>query len=135
MISEKSGLARTLTRGVLAIAAGFTAVAVLSLGTDAIMRALGYFQPGAEARGEFDPFTLVLLYRSMFGIGGSWIAAALAPGHPMRHALAVGGIGMAVAIAWAVSMTAAEFGPAWYPWALVLIIMPCAWLGGLLAQN
>jgi len=27
-----------------------------------------------------------------------------------------------------------QLGPAWYPWALVVLALPCAWIGGKLAQ-
>jgi hypothetical protein len=46
----------------------------------------------------------------------------------MGHALALGGVGVVVSIAGAIIMRGA--GPPWYPLALVVLAMPCAWLGG-----
>ena len=45
-------------------------------------------------------------------------------------ALALGGVGLVVSIAGAIIMR--EAGPTWYPIALVVIALPCAWVGGAL---
>jgi hypothetical protein len=51
----------------------------------------------------------------------------------MRHALALGIIGFAVAAAGAiVAITTYDLGPDWYPIALALTALPCTWLGGVL---
>ena len=54
--------------------------------------------------------------------------ARLAPDHPMGHALALGFAGLVVSIVGAVAMW--DFGPNWYPLALVALAMPCAGAGG-----
>jgi hypothetical protein len=50
----------------------------------------------------------------------------------MQHALVLGVVGLALSIAGAVGTWNAgpEFGPKWYPLALVAIALPCAWVGG-----
>jgi ABC-type xylose transport system permease subunit len=51
----------------------------------------------------------------------------------MRHALILGAIGFVVSLAGAITATTmVDLGPAWYPIALVLTALPCAWLGGAL---
>ena len=46
----------------------------------------------------------------------------------MAHALVLGIIGLAACITGVVAMWGV--GPVWYPIALVVLAMPCAWLGG-----
>jgi hypothetical protein len=71
---------------------------------------------------------LATAYRSVYSVAGCYLAARLAPDRPMRHALALGGVGVVVSIAGAIIMRGA--GPAWYPLALIVLAMPCAWVGG-----
>ena len=78
-------------------------------------------------------YALALGYRTIINVFGCWLAARLAPNHPMRHALILGGIGFALATLGAVVMW--SIGSHWYPIALVIEALPCAWLGGRLAQR
>jgi hypothetical protein len=50
----------------------------------------------------------------------------------MMHALILGAIGVAASLAGVVMAwnRVAEFGPRWYPVALVVLAMPQSWLGG-----
>jgi hypothetical protein len=49
--------------------------------------------------------------------------------------LQVGGlIGFVVSLAGAVAAIPMNLGPTWYPIALALTALPCAWLGGMLYQ-
>lgn len=67
---------------------------------------------------------LALAYRSVYGVVGSYIAARFAPHAPMRHALALGAVGLVLSVAGAIAMW--DFGPNWYPVALVLTnLAPC----------
>jgi ABC-type xylose transport system permease subunit len=51
----------------------------------------------------------------------------------MRHALILGGIGFVLSTLGAIiAITMADLGPAWYPIALALTALPCAWVGGAL---
>ena len=70
-----------------------------------------------------DPFG----YRFLFDVAGSYLTARLAPDRPMRHALALGAIGLVLSIAGAVALW--SVGPAWYPLGLAASALPCAWLG------
>ena len=124
-------MSRNTLRSIAAVLAGFVAVVVLSLGTDVVLHAAGVFplwgQPASDAL-----FLLATVYRTVYCIAGSCIAARLAPGKPMKHALVLGVVGLIVSTAGAVATwnKGPEFGPHWYPVALIVNAIPCAWLGG-----
>ena len=75
---------------------------------------------------------LALSYRIVFTILGTYIIARMAPYSPMRHALVGGLIGFVVSLAGAIAAIPMNLGPTWYPIALALTALPCAWLGGIL---
>src|SRR5207302_9743954 len=62
------------------------------------------------------------------------LTAKYAPDAPMRHAMALGVVGLIVGAAGAIATIPTHLGPAWYPIALVLTALPCAWLGGPLSR-
>lgn len=78
---------------------------------------------------------LALAYRCVYGVAGAYLTARLAPYAPMRHALILGGIGVAISLAGAVAAIQINLGPAWYPILLVLVTLPCSWLGGVLQRQ
>jgi hypothetical protein len=47
-------------------------------------------------------------------------------------ALTLGVIGLVLSSAGAIAAIPMNLGPSWYPIALVLTALPCAWLGGVL---
>ena len=108
----------------------------LSIGTDGVMHAIGYFPPIGQpvSSGPLIPATI---YRAVYGVIGAYVAASLAPNRPMLHAMVLGALGLLVCIAGAAFTwnRGAEFGPHWYPVALVLLALPTAWLGGKLGQR
>ena len=77
-------------------------------------------------------FLLATAYRIAYGVVSSYIIAWLAPDRPMRHALTGGVLGLVVSTVGAVATwnKGPAFGPHWYPLALALTALPCAWLGG-----
>ncbi len=119
------------SRSVVAIAAGFAFVIVLSLGTDVVMHATRIFPPWGKPMSD-SLFALAFAYRSIYGILGSYLTARLAPSRPMKHALVGGAIGTLLAALGAAATwnKGPEFGPHWYPLALVITGLPYAWLGG-----
>ena len=124
---------RNIARGIGAIALGFIAVFVLSLGTDQVLHSLAVYPPWGQPMYEPRLNLLALSYRIVYAILGSYIAARLAPRHPMRHAMILGAIGVVLsALGAIVAITMVDVGPAWYPIALVLTALPCAWAGGAL---
>jgi hypothetical protein len=94
---------------------------------------------GVSAWGQpmYDPGLCLLAtaYRSVYAVLGSYIAARLAPHAPMGHALALGVVGLVVGGAGAIATIPMHLGPAWYPIALALTAVPCAWLGGVLYRS
>ena len=78
-------------------------------------------------------FVLATAYRIVFGIAGCYLTARLAPRRPMRHALVLGFVGVALSIAGTVAMWGA--GPAWYSLTIIAISIPCAWAGGRLVER
>ena len=118
-------------RSIGALLAGFVVVVVLSLGTDVAMHASGIFPPWGQPMPD-GLFALALAYRTVYGVAGSYVVARLAPNRRMGHALASGAVGVMMSTIGAVATWNAgpEFGPKWYPLALIATAMPCAWLGG-----
>jgi hypothetical protein len=122
-------------RSVGAVLLGFVAVVVLSLGTDQVLHVLGVYPPWGQPMRDPGLNLLALAYRTVYAVIGSAIAARLAPRHPMRHALILGAIGFVLSLAGAMATLKMDLGPAWYPIALVLTALPCAWLGGALYRG
>ena len=118
-------------RRIGAVLAGFVVGVILSLGTDIVLHATGVFPPWGQAMS--DPlFLLATAYRIVYNIAACYIIARLAPDQPIRHALIGGAIGLVLSTVGAVVTwnKGPEFGPHWYPLALVFTALPTAWVGG-----
>src|SRR5262245_54706962 len=126
---------RRLLRSAAAVLLGLIVVFVLSLGTDQILHMLDVYPPWSEPMNDTGDNLLALAYRIVYGVLGSYIAAKFAPRSPMRHAMALGIIGLVLSIAGAIASISLNLGPSWYPIALVLTALPCAWLGGVLHRK
>ena len=113
-------------RSIGAVLAGAVAGILLSIGTDETLHAAGIFPPSDAL------FLLATVYRNIYGVAGSYITARLAPSRPMMHAIVLGVLGLVANIVGTVGTwnKGPEFGPHWYPLALVALAMPCAWVGG-----
>lgn len=118
-------------RSVLAVLAGMLTVVVLDVGIDSILHATGVYSPWGKPMAE-RLFLLAMAYRIVDGIIGGYVAARLAPSRPMLHAMILGGIGVALSLVGAIATwnKGPEFGPKWYPVALVALALPCARIGG-----
>lgn len=123
---------RQLGRSVFAVIAGFLAVVVLSLGTDQLLHMLRVYPPWNQPMHEPGLNLLALSYRIVYTVLGSYITARLAPHSPMRHAWILGFIGLFFGLLGAIVAIPMNLGPAWYPIAIVLTALPCAWLGGVI---
>ena len=123
---------RRLWRSTFAVLLGFVTIVVLSLATDQVLHMLNVYPPWGQPMNETSDNLLALAYRSVYAIVGSYLTARFAPRNPMRHALILGGIGFVLSLAGAIATVPMNLGPAWYPIALVVTALPCAWLGGLL---
>src|SRR6478672_11784023 len=127
---------RNLWRSTGAVLLGFVAVVLLSLGTDEILHLLKVYPPWGQPMFEPRLNLLALSYRIVYSVLGSYIAAKFAPRNPMRHAIILGAVGFILSVPGAIFITThTNLGPAWYPISLVVIALPCAWLGGILYQR
>jgi hypothetical protein len=126
---------RRLGRSAAAVFLGFITVVVLSLGTDQLLHVLQVYPPWGQPM--YDPgLNLVALsYRIVYTVVGGYITARLAPHSPMGHALALGIVGLAVGAAGTIATIPMHLGPSWYPIAIALTALPCAWLGGALQRR
>jgi hypothetical protein len=127
---EAPGPVRIL-RSIGAVLAGVLLVFILSLGTDVLLHATGIFPPWFQPMST-PLWVLATAYRIVYGIAGGYLTARLAPDRPLGHALILGVVGLVLSIAGVVGTWNAgpEYGPRWYPIALVVTALPCAWLGG-----
>src|SRR2546423_7018104 len=122
------GGARSFLQSIGAGRAGRGAIFGFTPAPDLVMHATRVFPPwGQPMAGAL--FVLATAYRIVYGVLGCYIAARLAPARPMQHALVLGAVGVVLSIAGAVALRGSP-GPAWYPIALILISVPCAWAGG-----
>ena len=119
-------------RSVAAVLGGLVATFAVTTAVDVMLHALGIFPP-MNVRMADSLFVLALAYRLPFNAIGGYITARLAPSHPMRHALALGALGIAIATLGAVAMW--NFGPAWYSLANIAVALPCAWVGGRITER
>src|ERR1044072_1363016 len=126
---------RRIRRRVGAVLAGLIVIVILDTGLDVIMHATGVYPPWFQPMST-GLWLLAIGYRSIDSIVGSYITATLAPDQPVAHALVLGLIGVVLSTVGTLATWSKgpEFGPKWYPIALVIIALPCALIGGTLRQ-
>ncbi len=124
---------RRIGQSILAVLEGMFAGIILTLATDELLHLTHVFPPWGDSMFGYDrPLLLATIYRTIYGVAGSYLTARLAPLRPMLHALVLGILGFAVSILGA-ALTwnkGPAFGPHWYPLALIVLAIPTAWLGG-----
>jgi hypothetical protein len=118
-------------RSFWAVFAGLLFIFIVTTIVDVVLHVTGVFPPWGHPMSDA-LFGLATAYRIVISIAGCYIAARLAPDRPMGHALVLGVIGVVIsAIGAAVTWNRGPaFGPHWYPLLLVIVAMPCAWIGG-----
>lgn len=119
-----------LMRSVVAVIVGAFVGIVLSVGTDLLLRVTGIL-PGPDQVASNPVLLLATVYRTIYGILGSYITARLAPFRPMAHAMIFGFMGLVANILGTVSTwnKGPAFGPHWYPITLIVLALPTAWAG------
>ena len=121
-------------RSIGAVLAGFLAVVVLSVGTDAILEGTGMLAPPDKPELLTTAMLVAALaYRTVYTIVGGYVTAWLAASKPVAHAIALGVLGMVVGSLGAVLMW--KLGNNWYAIALVVEAIPCTWLGARLRMK
>ena len=127
---------RRILRSIGAVLAGLIIGVALSLVTDMAMAAIGVLPPNGKPATS-GPLAFATVYRTIYGVLASYVAARLASYRPMVHAMVLGVLDFIVSIVGLVLTwnKSAEYGPHWYPIALVILALPAAWLGGKLRMN
>ncbi len=128
-MSDNSGQG-SIGRSILAVVAGFVLVIVITVVTDVILHWTHFYPP----LGEYSPGSVLIwatIYRTVYGVVGSYVTARLAPRRPMKHALIGGAIGTVLATAGAAATWnhVPSLGPHWYSVSLIIGALPTAWLG------
>jgi len=118
-------------RRIGAVLAGLLVVVILDLGIDVLLHATGIYPPWFQPM-RTSLWLIAIGYRILDGIAGGYTVARLAPDRPVQHSLVLGVIGLIMSIAGVAGTWSKgpEFGPKWYPLTLVVIALPCAWIGG-----
>ena len=118
-------------RSIGALIAGFVANIILSLGTDIALHAIGVAPPLGERMSDA-LLLLATVYRTVYGVAGSYITARLAPHRPMQHVLMGCGVGLVLSIVVGAATwnRVPSLGPHWYSLALIATALPSAWVGG-----
>jgi hypothetical protein len=126
---------RRLWRSTAAVLLGILAGAALSLGTDQVLHVLKVYPPWGQPMYDPGLNLLALSYRCVYDVIGCYVIARFAPRNPMRHVWVGGAIGFVLSAAGVIAAMSADLGPVWYPVALALSTLPCAWLGGALHRK
>lgn len=122
-----------LLRSIGAVLVGFIFIGLTHTATDAVLERVGVLPKGHLFVGS-GLILIVIGYRAVLSLIGCYIAAWLAPHSPMKHSLALGIVGVLLSTVGAIVTANMNLGPSWYAWALVVIALPIAWLGGKLYE-
>ena len=123
-----------VVRSIVAVVVGFLVIGVLAMGTDAILKANvpGVF--GLGGRVDSVPWLIAMqVYVFVYAVFGCWLAARLAPDHPMRHALILGVLGLVLNVGGSIAMW--NTAPVWYHIVAIALVMPAAGLGGRIRER
>lgn len=123
-------------KSVLAVVAGFVFTVVVTLALDFLMYKAGMFTKNAMDV-TTGAWLIAVAYRFAVGTAGAWITAKFAPRRPLFHALILGAIGTLVgALGLVMAMIKGpEMGPLWYAFAVLVTILPGAYIGGSLVKE
>lgn len=125
----------TRGRSIWAVVAGLLFIVISHTLVDVVLHSTGVFPPWGQPTSDA-LLALAMAYRIPLSVAGCYLTARMAPAQPMKHALILGGIGVLLSGAGLIATWngGPEFGAKWYPIALVVVSMPCAWLGGRLCE-
>ena len=124
-----------ILKSIGAVLAGLLFIVISHTAVDKILEGTGIFPPAERGLHITWMLVLALVYRTVLSVVGCYITAALAPSRPVFHALVLGFIGVVATIAGTFAAMSQNLSPMWYPIALAVVSVPCAWLGGTLAER
>ena len=120
-----------MVRSILAIVVGFIFIGVLAFGTEAALHSAMPSAFGANGRVDSVPLLLFIqLYVFVYAVAGCYLAAWIAGRKPMQHALILGVLGLVFNVVG--TMKTWDTAPAWYHIVALLLVMPAAWVGGMI---
>ena len=119
-----------ILKGIGAVLAGIVFIVVTHTVTDLVLEKLGIFTPPEQGFHITWMVVTATIYRSIYTVGGGYLTATLAPERPMLYAVILGLFGIVASTAGAIVMIPRNLGPTWYPIALIVLALPCTWLGG-----
>ena len=119
----------TSGKSVWAVVAGVLFIIVVTTLVDILLHAIRVYPPMNQPIDDALA-ALATAYRVVISVGGAWLTARLAPGNPMKHALALGAVGVVLGLVGLAATWNLGLGPRWYPIALVVLAVPQCWAGG-----
>jgi hypothetical protein len=124
-----------ILKSIGAVLTGLIFIFVTHSGVDYILESLGIFTPPDQGFHTTWMVVTATIYRTVLSVVAAFLTAKLAPSQPMKHALILGLIGLALGTAAAIIVIPMNLSPAWFPIALVVLAVPSAWVGGMLAES
>lgn len=124
---------KTTLKSTWAVVAGVLTIIIVTTAVDIGLHVAGVFPPTNQPLND----ALALLatsYRVVISVAGACLTARLAPDRPLRHAMILGGVGVALGLVGVVATWNLGLGPRWYPIALVVLAIPQCWAGGRLYE-
>jgi hypothetical protein len=121
-------------KSLVALAAGVVVVFVVTTLVDVVLHAVGVYPP-LDQPIDNRLALLATTYRVVIGIYAAWLSARIAPNRPMKHAMILGAIGVALGLVGVVTTWNSGLGPRWYPVALVALAIPQSWAGARIAVS
>lgn len=116
-------------KSIWAVVAGVLVIIVVTTLVDIVLHATGVFPPMNQPISDALA-VLATSYRVVISIGGAWLTARLAPDKPMKHAMILGYVGVALGLVGVVATWNLGLGPRWYPILLAVLAIPQCWSGG-----
>lgn len=124
-----------ILKSIGAVLVGIIFIFVTHTGMDLLLESFGIFTPPDKGFHTTWMVVTATIYRTVLSSIAAFITAKLAPSQPLKHALILGLIGLALCIAAAIITIPMDIAPAWYPIALAVLSVPAAWVGGSLAER
>ena len=114
-----------MLRSIGAVAAGYVIFA---------MSAVLLFQMSGRAPHQAQPIGFEIasvVWGCVFALVAGWLTARIAPRNPTVHAAILAGV---IALGAAASLIADLSGAKWSQIAALVVMAPCAWIGGLISR-